>query len=395
MNNFSKQRLGVVVVAGVGAGLAPDGRHRRLQPSTEPPTPPIAVEEFTRIDAEHPRARHLHRRRHGDDHIDREAWIRWPRHRRPSPRRRRSIHVQPGVQLPWHTHNGPVIVTVIQGELVYVMAEDCHRAAIYRPAARSSIPAAATSTRGTTRPTAIPSSSPRSSKCRPTDHFDHRRDHRTGRQLRPRNPRPADPPTRSPRTRSPPRRCGSRSIPRPTHQPDKTQGAAMTNVTNHRIRFAIVAALAAAPRARRSDRRAVSDRTADADGDQRKQRFDHRERRAAERQTRTRDTHLRTPRERPRSWMSMTVTLPNGDGRPAWLDPGHRRVPRQPHRPEHPILVRSRRRLRASVPVGGNRHLTSSRRSSPWPTRSPPRRYTTRRRRVRSPTVTTAGWNSN
>ena len=34
--------------------------------------------------------------------------------------------VQPGAQFPWHTHPGPVIVTVTQGELVYVMAEGCH-----------------------------------------------------------------------------------------------------------------------------------------------------------------------------------------------------------------------------------------------------------------------------
>jgi quercetin dioxygenase-like cupin family protein len=33
--------------------------------------------------------------------------------------------VQPGAQFPWHTHRGPVIVNVVQGELVYVGAEDC------------------------------------------------------------------------------------------------------------------------------------------------------------------------------------------------------------------------------------------------------------------------------
>ena len=33
--------------------------------------------------------------------------------------------VQPGAQFPWHTHAGPVIVNVTQGELVYVGAEDC------------------------------------------------------------------------------------------------------------------------------------------------------------------------------------------------------------------------------------------------------------------------------
>jgi quercetin dioxygenase-like cupin family protein len=37
--------------------------------------------------------------------------------------------VQPGAQFPWHTHPGPVIVNVTQGELVYVPADDCsHRA---------------------------------------------------------------------------------------------------------------------------------------------------------------------------------------------------------------------------------------------------------------------------
>jgi quercetin dioxygenase-like cupin family protein len=33
--------------------------------------------------------------------------------------------VQPGAQFPWHTHRGPVVVNVTQGELVYVGAEDC------------------------------------------------------------------------------------------------------------------------------------------------------------------------------------------------------------------------------------------------------------------------------
>ena len=37
--------------------------------------------------------------------------------------------VQPGAQFPWHTHPGPVIVNVTQGELVYVPADDCSRRA--------------------------------------------------------------------------------------------------------------------------------------------------------------------------------------------------------------------------------------------------------------------------
>jgi quercetin dioxygenase-like cupin family protein len=33
--------------------------------------------------------------------------------------------VQPGAQFPWHSHRGPVIVNVTQGELVYLPADDC------------------------------------------------------------------------------------------------------------------------------------------------------------------------------------------------------------------------------------------------------------------------------
>lgn len=35
------------------------------------------------------------------------------------------ITVQPGAQFPWHTHPGPVLVNVTQGELIYVRAVDC------------------------------------------------------------------------------------------------------------------------------------------------------------------------------------------------------------------------------------------------------------------------------
>jgi hypothetical protein len=34
------------------------------------------------------------------------------------------ITVQPGAQFPWHTHSGPVVVNIAQGELVYVTT-DC------------------------------------------------------------------------------------------------------------------------------------------------------------------------------------------------------------------------------------------------------------------------------
>jgi quercetin dioxygenase-like cupin family protein len=35
------------------------------------------------------------------------------------------VTVQPGAQIPWHTHHGPVFVTIAEGELTYVSSEDC------------------------------------------------------------------------------------------------------------------------------------------------------------------------------------------------------------------------------------------------------------------------------
>ena len=35
------------------------------------------------------------------------------------------ITIQPGARFPWHTHPGPVLVTVVSGEITYVMADDC------------------------------------------------------------------------------------------------------------------------------------------------------------------------------------------------------------------------------------------------------------------------------
>ena len=33
--------------------------------------------------------------------------------------------VQPGAQFPWHSHRGPVVVNVVQGELTYLPSHDC------------------------------------------------------------------------------------------------------------------------------------------------------------------------------------------------------------------------------------------------------------------------------
>ena len=34
--------------------------------------------------------------------------------------------VQPGAQFPWHSHRGPVIVTLVSGSLAYIPADSCH-----------------------------------------------------------------------------------------------------------------------------------------------------------------------------------------------------------------------------------------------------------------------------
>jgi quercetin dioxygenase-like cupin family protein len=41
------------------------------------------------------------------------------------------FNLVPGAQFPWHTHRGPVVVNVVQGELTYVGAEDC-KERVYR-----------------------------------------------------------------------------------------------------------------------------------------------------------------------------------------------------------------------------------------------------------------------
>ena len=33
--------------------------------------------------------------------------------------------IQPGAVFGWHTHPGPVVVNVVEGELTYVAADDC------------------------------------------------------------------------------------------------------------------------------------------------------------------------------------------------------------------------------------------------------------------------------
>jgi quercetin dioxygenase-like cupin family protein len=39
------------------------------------------------------------------------------------------VTVQPGARFPWHSHPGPVLVSVVSGELVYVDADNCRERA--------------------------------------------------------------------------------------------------------------------------------------------------------------------------------------------------------------------------------------------------------------------------
>jgi quercetin dioxygenase-like cupin family protein len=120
-----RRRIGVIGALAVGAASATAAEASTVPPATEPPTPPIAVEEFTSIDADtvvrgalsDSVTASLSITREGMDPIDIDiadlSNVAVTR-----------MTFQPGVQTPWHTHNGPVIVSVVQGELVYVMA-DC------------------------------------------------------------------------------------------------------------------------------------------------------------------------------------------------------------------------------------------------------------------------------
>jgi quercetin dioxygenase-like cupin family protein len=122
------RRLGAVAVLAIAAGAttAWTAAAHEAAPSTEPPTPPIAVEEFTRVDADTPMRGNV-----TDDvtasisitaagmdpvaidiaNLSNIAVGRFT--------------VQPGAQFPWHSHAGPVLVSIVEGELVYVMADGC------------------------------------------------------------------------------------------------------------------------------------------------------------------------------------------------------------------------------------------------------------------------------
>ena len=118
MSRYRKAALATAIIAVplIGANVLPSA-------AQEPTPPPIATEFLTGravftdgVDAK------FKVKRHGEgtmvvksDDASRTVVAR--------------ITVQPGAQFPWHTHPGPVVVNVTQGELVYVPAEDCSQSA--------------------------------------------------------------------------------------------------------------------------------------------------------------------------------------------------------------------------------------------------------------------------
>ena len=125
MKTFIKRRLAVLAVVGFGASLGPVAACG-IDAANGTAGPPIAVEELTRIDEDtlvrgdftDPTGATVRFTPMGMDEVvvDIETLSHVAVAR---------ITVQPGAQFPWHTHSGPVIVSVTQGELVYVMADGC------------------------------------------------------------------------------------------------------------------------------------------------------------------------------------------------------------------------------------------------------------------------------
>jgi hypothetical protein len=122
IHRTSSAFVGVVALAASGGAIAAVA----APPSTEPPVPPIAVEELTRIDAETPSRGGFTdgvgatlRYTLGGFEL---ATIEVPDLSHVAVAK---ITVQPGAMFPWHTHPGPVIVNVVDGDFVYVRADDC------------------------------------------------------------------------------------------------------------------------------------------------------------------------------------------------------------------------------------------------------------------------------
>jgi quercetin dioxygenase-like cupin family protein len=111
---FRKLRNGAIVLAVAASGVLLCGG----QAQADPTPPPVAVEVLT------PRAAFTDQATmqlqlkdgHGTNVIKASD---------PSNIVTTKVTVQPGAQIPWHTHSGPVFVTVAEGEMTYISSEGC------------------------------------------------------------------------------------------------------------------------------------------------------------------------------------------------------------------------------------------------------------------------------
>lgn len=101
----------LVAVLVVGVNVLPS--------AAQQPPPPIAT-EFLSGRAVFPDAVHMKFRIKLDKKSTRVVRV-----KDPSTTVTARFTVQPGAQFPWHSHAGPVVVNVVEGELVYVDAMTC------------------------------------------------------------------------------------------------------------------------------------------------------------------------------------------------------------------------------------------------------------------------------
>ena len=112
--NTLRAGIGVVVLACFGAVA-----YTVVPAQSDPPPPPIAVEVLTPRAAFTDEVAMQIRNKVGGTGT--EVRNLHPAGRIVTAR----LTIQPGAQFPWHTHPGPVMVTVAAGELTYVEGDDC------------------------------------------------------------------------------------------------------------------------------------------------------------------------------------------------------------------------------------------------------------------------------
>jgi len=135
MNGIRRAVLGaaMLAVALIGVNVLPSTAQQEPEPIVSEPltgravfTDDVDLKIKLKLDGKKWRGHHLqhgqqrsrgHHRRHGQRVVVNV--------KDPSRTFVARFTLQPGAQFPWHTHPGPVIVNVTEGELVYVGADDC------------------------------------------------------------------------------------------------------------------------------------------------------------------------------------------------------------------------------------------------------------------------------